>query len=324
MVPAHVVLFDPAFSSDNDADRISSAFARQALLSTITNCRLIHIPSRDISGPVSRHHLADADFAFLTGPILNSRIDRVKAWAVTGEDLLKFRNIILFGAGWQNREDIPNDFTAVFLQQTLHHEALHAVADIYTQQQLAAIGIQNTIVTGPPGCWHLTTEGHRLTADSRPADSRPEVAVVHLSRSGADRDVDIALLTAINSRYRDVFLWGGMPRDYEYAKIFDSDYGTLLTPQIETVTAAFRQGADYIGNDFDIGMHALDLGCRAFFLWESLAVGDVQENLNLPVGARSNPTAVIAQIDQPYPRIDPSRASAIDQWRAQFLVSAQA
>jgi hypothetical protein len=313
MAPAHVILFDPAIVSDNDADRIASAFARREVLSTIANCRLVHIPSRDLLGPVARQNIAEAEFTFLTGPVLNSRIDRVKTWGVAAEDLLKYRNIILFGAGWQIREDIPNDFTAMFLQETLHQGAIHAVADRYTQQQLAAIGIRNTIVTGAPGCWRVASEGHHLQAVGHPG-----IVIVHLSRSAADRDTDIALLTAINKEYREVFLWGSTPRDFEYAEVFNGDYGELLTPQLEAVTAVFGRGADYIGNDFDIGMHALDLGCRAFFLWENLAVGDIQENLNLPVSARSSPTEVIALTDKPYPQIDTARADAIDQWRAQF------
>lgn len=279
-----ITLFDTSVSSVNLGDDIIMENVSSQLEKIFPKRRFFKVPTHEKLGSSSYKCLDRSEYAIIGGTnLLSSNMPFYKQWEVGFLDSFRVNDVILMGVGWWQYQDEPNIYTQYLLRRLLSNNHLHSVRDSYTKAQLESIGIENTINTGCPTMWGLTSEHCRQIPTEK-----SDVAVITLTSYNKSPTKDKNLLKIVESNYDQVYFWPQGGDDEEYFKSI-SETGNVKI--LDDTLSAFKDilqsdQVDYIGTRLHAGIFALNNKSRSIIISIDNRAKEMSNDFNLVTHSR--------------------------------------
>jgi polysaccharide pyruvyl transferase WcaK-like protein len=310
-LPSATVL-DTSIATRNIGDEIIMDAVRGELRAMLPEAAVRTVPTHERLGARTRGLIGAADIVLAGGsnligpPMYYSRL-----WKVTPWDALQRWDVTLMGCGWRRYSARISPATAWLLRRLLGSEVPHAVRDHYTAEQLAKLGIDNTLVTGCPTTWGLDT----ALLGRIPQQQGDEVVVVLNGRNDAP-GLGQAILAACTRRYRKVHFWTQMFTDARYLQGLDAAV-EVVPPNLQAYDELLRgsESLDYVGTRLHAGVRALQHGRRTTIFEIDNRAAEMSKTLSLPTVAVERGADVDQALAQPWSAEVEIPADTVDQWR---------
>lgn len=281
-VEMNVVILDPALENSNAGDEIISAAIAALDVEAFRNAR--RITTHRFLGREERRAVSAADVVILGGTnAVSSHMERFRQWPVDPDLARRLRSkLLLLGVGWWQYQEQACRYTRALLRGLSHPDLLHSVRDVYTQRQLASIGI-DSVMTGCPTVWRL---------HSTPmATGRRDRAVVTVTDYYQNPEADRAWLSVVRDQYREVVCVGMGPGDQAYFGQLAVESIPFAGNGLEALSSALPD-ADHVGTRLHAGVHALSLGSPSLVLAVDNRASEMRESIGLAVVEREDHDAV--------------------------------
>ena len=313
-----IVLYNPAISSLNIGDEIIAKSCKQNLDKIFNNDMYIEISTHL---PVNNSYLKrikDVRHSFVLGSnLLMPKLDaRFRQWDIKMWNVEYMKPVILMGVGWNKYSTKTTTYTKNLYKRLLSDKYLHSVRDIYTEQKLKEIGINNVINTGCPSFWELTKE-HCQDIPKRKANK----VVFTLTDYKRDFVKDKKLLEILKRNYKEVLFWIQGSDDYEYFKQINTNNNIqIIPPKLEEFDKILKTNVDYIGTRLHGGIRAIQHKCRSIILAVDNRATELNKNYNIPVIQRNDINNLEKVINNELVTDILLPSENIERWKKQFMV----
>ena len=270
-------------------------------------------------GKRSREIMKRSELVFFGGTnSLSSNIRKYKQFGFGARDVLHgINNVLLFGVGWWQYQNVPTWYSAHFYKKLLSKDYTHSVRDEYTLVKLKDIGINNVINTGCPTTWGLTKEHC-----SKIPIKKAEKVVFTLTDYSQNPDYDRLMIDVLLKSYAQVFLWpqGFGDLDYFQSLVASDSRVQVLKPGLKSLdNILVHGGLDYIGTRLHAGIRALQYAVRSLVIGVDNRAAEMSKDIGLPVLSRDNIAALEVYLRAGWDIDVNIKRDEIDYWRAQFM-----
>lgn len=313
-----IVLYNPAISSLNIGDEIIAKSCKQNLDKIFNNDMYIEISTHL---PVNNSYLKrikDVRHSFVLGSnLLMPKLDaRFRQWDIKMWNVEYMKPVILMGVGWNKYSTKTTTYTKNLYKRLLSDKYLHSVRDIYTEQKLKEIGINNVINTGCPSFWELTKEHCKSIPKSK-----ANKVVFTLTDYKRDFVKDKKLLEILKRNYKEVLFWIQGSDDYEYFKQINTNNNIqIIPPKLEEFDKILKTNVDYIGTRLHGGIRAIQHKCRSIILAVDNRATELNKNYNIPVIQRNDINNLENVINNELVTDILLPSENIEKWKKQFMV----
>lgn len=274
-----ISLLDTSVSTRNIGDEIIMDSVRREVADLVPEAIIRTVPTHERLGARSRGLLAESQVRLAGGtnlvgpPMAYSRL-----WKIGPTEFIRSPKATLMGCGWRRYDRRVTPYSAALLRRALQSEVPHAVRDQHTADELAAIGIENTIVTGCPTTWELT-DAHNASIPQPKGD----VAVIALNGKKDPAGFAKILLDTAVAQYERVYFWPQMLPDHRYLSQLPAGV-TAVNPTLSAYDGVLSQNAevDYIGSRLHAGIRALQHHRRTFIFELDNRATEMGNTLGLP------------------------------------------
>lgn len=261
------MLLDTSIGSQNIGDSIIMDYCESQLEDIFPWNKRCHIPTHCSATKKQIDELGKSKFKFLCGTnILQGDMNQpMLLWLPRFYP--QYKNIILFGTGWNSYSSKKNLFTKLFYKFFLNPDILHAVRDEYTKQQLEALGVHNVICTACPTMWKLTKAF--CTQIKR---EKSNCVVTTLTDYDQDKKLDSIMLEILIRHYDKVYLWLQGKKDRQYydtLSLTKKNKIVLISESLQEYDSFLKthvQSADYVGTRLHGGIRALNHKLRTIII----------------------------------------------------------
>ena len=306
-----IVVFDPAYETQNAGDQIISAAAQKIPglglndVERVTTHRLLNSKERKL--------VSDADMVILSGTnALSSRMEKFGQWLIDPDLALRMRNkLLLLGVGWWQYQQPPNAYTRVLLRQLLTNKMTHSCRDQYTSDRISALGVNN-LMTGCPTMWDLAPDCQAPLG----RNSRAVITVTDYKQSTPD--VDQRWIAVVKEKYAEVDLVGMGPGDESYFNRLGISGVTWRGLGTDVLDISLP-GADFVGTRLHAGVRSLQIGQPSLILAVDNRAREISRTTGLNVVDRSDTLGTYRAIHgETAPRELTMDRAAIDRWLREF------
>jgi hypothetical protein len=313
-----VNVFDTAIESDNLGDHIIMDAVWSVVRPLLADASFLRTPSHRRASMAEILAGRKAALSIVGGTnILKSHMLVRGNWRITPLDYLAWRNVVLFGVGWQQyggEADVP---TRLFFRSVLSKTMLHSVRDLHTYAKLRP-HVPTTIYTACPTMWMLDEERCRRVAVRK---ARHAIFAVTYYRPAPAQDR--AVFELLKRHYEKVYFWPQQSRDLPYAREIGLEGFIPIKPDVAEYDRVLdHEDVDFIGARLHGGIRALQRGRRALIVPVDNRATEISKSTVLPVASRDEPEAIERWILDPQPTRIVLPWSAIAQWKAQFAPAA--
>ena len=240
-------------------------------------------------------------------------------WRITPLDYLSWRNVVLFGVGWQQYAGESDAATRLFFRTVLSRTWLHSVRDMHTYEKLRE-HVPGVIYTGCPTMWDFD-EARCRTVSMRKARDVVFAVTYYRPAHALDRRV----FEILKSRYERVFFWPQQALDVPYMRELGVDGYIPIKPDVAEYNRLLAsEDVDFVGARLHGGIRALHHGRRAAIIPVDNRATEIGRSTALSVISREDPAAIERWIDHPGPTRIIMPWGAIERWKAQFGYQAAA
>ncbi|QMV41669.1 polysaccharide pyruvyl transferase family protein [Cohnella cholangitidis] len=314
-----VALLDTSILSLNCGDRIIMDACQQVAASIFPNAYFIPIPTHEYVTEVSYRQMRDSQVSLVCGTnLLSSNMDQYNQWKINQDYANNVNDIVLFGVGWWQYQDAPNEYTSNLFKSVLSKDKIHSVRDSYTRTKLNEIGIQNVVNTGCPTMWSLTN-AHCEQIPTAQADH----VVTTVTDYHADKARDKEMLLNLLENYKKVFIWLQSKRDLPYLeKVLGDSLNefTIIPPQVEKFNSLLASdlSLDYVGTRLHAGIRALQHKRRSLIISVDNRAAEIGKDSHLNVLSRSQIEQLTERIINPFNTSIQLLEDNILIWKSQF------
>lgn len=309
-------VFDTTIGSYNLGNDIIMDSVYKELDELFSNSQYYKLAPMDI-GRYTRRCISRSDLIFFGGTnSLNSNMYKYKQWDLRFRNIFGVRNVVLFGVGWWQYENIPiNTYTRFLLSRVLSKNYLHSVRDDYTKIKLESVGIKS-INTGCPTLWRITSD----TTKKIPAEKQKSV-IFTLTDYNQNEERDSKLIQACLDNYDEVMCFPQGLGDISYLeKLGFKDSTIFLRPRVDDYRRKLEAGGvDYIGTRLHAGIMALQYSCHAIILGIDNRAMEMGKNFRLPVVDAKEPELLRRSVKERLPINLTVPFSGIEEWKSQFV-----
>ncbi len=246
--------------------------------------------------------------------LLSSNMHLYRQWKLSPLDIYRVKNVILFGVGWWQYQNLPNFYTRFLLKSVLSHQYFHSVRDSYTEKQLKFAGFRNVLNTGCPTMWPLADLKQKELSVSK----APNVLLM-LTDYSKQPSIDSQLIELLFEKYETVFVWPQGRQDLEYIRSFNKPF-KILEHSFNSLNQFLSSGVnfDYIGTRLHGGIKCLLARKRSLILEIDNRAKEIARDTNLPTAERDDFTYVGAWIEKPFYLDIKLKTDNITRWKKQF------
>ena len=271
---------------------------------------------------ISRHShriINSSLYSFVAGTnLLSSKHNIVRAnqWNINIYDAIKFKRVILMGAGWTNYQDKVTRLAKFIYKNALEAEMLHSVRDNYTKKKLELIGITNVVNTGCPTMWKLTPK-HCKDIPKTKANN----VVMTLTDYRKDREKDKKLINILKENYHKVYCWIQGSNDAEYINSLSNDID-LLSPTLKAFDTLLDSeiDLDYIGTRLHAGIRAIQKKRRTIVIGVDNRALEKKKDFNINVINRNELDKLNECINGEIYTDIKLDFKAIERWKNQYRI----
>lgn len=260
-----IVVLNTAIGTKNLGDEIIVYYYSKALKGIIELDELYNISTHIKPSDEDIERLLKCKYAVIIGTnILSPRMEVSSGWKFDNR-LIKMRNVILIGAGWQGYKK-ASIYSKYVYRNILSKQAIHSVRDEQAYQMLQSIGINNVINTN---C--LTMIGLDKSCNRIPSKKADRV-VFTLNYTPKDIkriENDKKLIRILRGNYKKLFFFPQGPWDLDYLeKITTTDDITIIEESLKAYTEFLENNdnVDYVGLRLHGGIHAMQNGKRSIII----------------------------------------------------------
>lgn len=312
-----LALFNPSIASGNVGDSIIIDAVLRELSNVFPDESVIHIPTQDVVGSVSKRIASECVHRFVGGTnLLSSQMLKYKQWKINIFDSQKMRDITLMGVGWWQYQKSPDLYTSVLLRRVLSKKKIHSVRDEYTKVKLSAIGITNVLNTGCPTMWGLTSEHCAKVSNEKAAS-----VVFTLTDYKRLPHIDRKLIDTLKKMYKTVYFWPQGTGDLKYIHSLSPSGVRILPMTLSAFNTLLdsETSLDFVGTRLHGGVRALQKKRRTLILAVDNRAREISKDTKLPVVEREDFEAIENWIQSPCRPNIKMDFDAINSWRRQFI-----
>lgn len=285
-----IVLFNPSVMTENIGDQIIMRYCRDILCQLFPDSKCIDVSTHEIPSEALLHEIQATDLRFVCGTnLLTSHIEKWWNWRLPDgfRKKLQYRNVILFGVGWNSYQDECSDYTRMIYKSLLHPSFFHSVRDQYSADKLRKAGIKNVLNTGCPTMWRFTPS----FCKSIPA-AKAKSVITSVTDYRRDIDADNAMLRILKNNYDTIYIWLQGKKDAEYLSMLHVPDHSVLIDSIDAFDEKLVSGeVDYVGTRLHAGIYALNHQVRSIVIGVDNRSAEIASDTGLPVIERSRISA---------------------------------
>lgn len=283
-----VIRFNTSADTDNLGDFIIMRYCGSILKELYKDVDFVDIPTHTLPTTEQEELVKRTKYKFVCGTnLLTSKIEEHWNWILPDGLRRKFnyRNVILFGVGWKNYEDVCSEYSKMIYRSMLDPNVIHSVRDSYTERMLKKVGIKNVVNTGCPTMWRLTPE-FCMTIPTKKA--RNVITTVTDYRQSIEHDNQ--MLEILSRNYAKVYLWLQGSTDESYLKKLSLPRNLELIPaSLDAYENQLHAGeVDYIGTRLHAGIFALNHQVRSIVIAVDNRAVEIAKDTDLPIVHRKN------------------------------------
>ena len=308
-------ILDPTIISANMGDFIIYQAVSEYLENLYPWSFFMNYPTATHTSFYAKQSMGGADILFVAGTnLLSSNLDKRDLFKLDpGHKLFLKNNVVLFGVGWWQYQDKPNNYTANFYKKIFRQDCLHSVRDSYTLDQLKSIGINNVVNTACPSMWNLNSE----LCESIPVKKTKDV-ITTLTFYHKNPELDRKLIEILVDSYHNVYLWVQGINDIDYLASIYKDYTKikLVGPSLKAYDQILlNEDIEYLGTRLHAGIRAIQKGKRAQIVAVDNRAIEISKDTNLNVIKRENIENITNFIEKEYKTEIHLPISHINEWK---------
>lgn len=314
-----VGILNPSIGSSNMGDFIIYDSVFSEIENLYDKSFVTNYPTQLHTTYHAKNLMSKKDILFVSGTnLLTSNIDKIDQFKLDIEHKFFLKNkVVLFGVGWWQYQEQPNNYTKKLYREIFSKEYLHSVRDSYTEKQLKSIGIQNVINTGCPTMWSLDPILCRKVPRVKSRDVITTLTFYHKNEK-----LDSKLLEILTLNYEKVYMWVQGINDIDYLKtIYKGNKSIILVnPSLTAFDEILKDSnVEYLGTRLHAGIRALQRGKRTQIVAVDNRAYEISKDTNLNVVKRENIEEVLNFINNSYTTEISLPLENISKWKEQFI-----
>jgi polysaccharide pyruvyl transferase WcaK-like protein len=293
-------ILNPSIATSNMGDFIIYESVSKEIDNLYKRSFVTNYPTQIHTTFHAKKEMSKKDILFVSGTnLLTSNIDKIDQFKLdNGHKLFLKHKVVLFGVGWWQYQDKPNNYTKKMYQKILRKDCMHSVRDSFTLNQLNSIGINNVINTGCPTMWDLD---ENLCSSIKKVKSNNVITT--LTCYSKNEKLDKKLLDILISNYEKVFLWvqGLDDIDYLNSILKSKDSIHLVNPSLNAYDEILKDSnIEYVGTRLHAGIRAISKGKRTQIIAVDNRAFEISKDTNLNVIKREDIDKVTEFINKSY------------------------
>ncbi|MFS1953049.1 polysaccharide pyruvyl transferase family protein [Vibrio breoganii] len=279
-------LYDPSLSTSNVGDEIISESVQRELRDIFPETQFLRVSTHYTRSRYISKKANSTDLSIVGGSnLLSPKMLRYRQFKFSFYDLIKTRELLLMGVGWQYYQDQIDFLARYFYRNNLNEKYLHSVRDQYTLERLKSIGVENVINTGCPTMWRLTKDHCKKIKKEKSSK-----VVVTLTDYSRDFDKDKNLFSILLDNYDEIYFWPQGLGDIEYIdNLGVKGKVTLIPPRLHDYNCFLdNNDCDYIGTRLHGGIKALQKSKRTIIIGIDNRANEKKKDFNICVVKRSD------------------------------------
>jgi polysaccharide pyruvyl transferase WcaK-like protein len=266
-----------------------------------------------------------ADFAFVGGTnLLTSDIRHFPRFTPRKRKFFylfpKFKNAILFGAGWNRYEKRPDLFSSIYYNNVLNKKYFHSVRDGYSQEQLKKAFIRNTLNTSCPTTWELNPDFENRF------NPVADTILFTITDYAPNPESDAQLINLLlKSESKHLFFFPQGRNDIHYLQSIDSYKKNksrifLLDHNYDAfINFVDHTHFNYVGTRLHAGIRCLSAGNPALIISIDNRTTEIGKDIRLHVAPRNDFRRISKWIHEEYkPAPLKLPVENIQKWKMQF------
>jgi polysaccharide pyruvyl transferase WcaK-like protein len=312
-------LMDPSIGTSNMGDYIIQDSIKKNIRQIFPTSFVSTFPTQLSRKMDSVKLMQNQDIILIGGTnLLASNMDTRFQWKVTPIDSYFVPNkMVLFGVGWWQYQDAPNNYTRTLFSSVLSKKYLHSVRDSYTREKLKSIGI-DVINTTCPTLWSLNKQACSLIPIKKASD-----VITTLTFYNKDIKQDSALIKLLQDNYENVYVWIQGYEDMQYLKEISPAMDRIIpvNPDLHYYDALLssHQDIEYVGTRLHAGVRALQLGKRTLIVAVDNRAFEISKDTNLNVIKREELDKCTHFMHNDYITNINLPEEEINKWKSQFI-----
>ncbi|WP_261817989.1 polysaccharide pyruvyl transferase family protein [Vibrio gallicus] len=313
-----VAIFDTSIGSLNVGDEIINKSATVFLEDIFHDKQITRLATHTGMGSIGLYIANTAKHRVVCGSnLISGGMFRSGQWNLSLLDVLRIKQHILLGVGWQTYDSEYSWTTKLAYKMLLSKDGYHSVRDEFTKKKLEEIGFRNVINTGCPTIWKLTKEHCSLI----PTEKAKNV-VTTLTARRQDPRLDKCMLDTLVDSYEHVYLWlqGLGDNDY-FESLGDYDNITLIPPHLSAYDKVLKENEslDFVGTRLHAGIRALQYKRRTLVVAVDNRATEKSKDFNLEIIQRSDlDTNLYEHINSKFETKIKLDQDSIYKWMSQF------
>ncbi len=314
-----IALFNSSIGSLNVGDEIINDSIRRELLQLFPREQFLQLTTHDGISSVGISRANKAKYRFICGSnLIGGKMFTSRQWNVGPLDVLRLREVVTLGVGWQKYRNQTSLYSRWFYQALFSKQYQHSVRDNYTRLRLAEAGVKNVINTSCPTTWMLTEE-HLAKVPEQKGDE----VIFTITDWRKDHAADNHLIRTLRQHYRKLHFWVQAARDIEYMQQL-SEFGDdiqVVPPRLDDFDRLLREtpSLDYVGSRLHGGIRALQHGRRTLIIGVDNRALEKKQDINLPVIDRKEQEQQLAErVAQSWATEVRIPLDRIQEWKQQF------
>jgi len=257
-----MTIIDPSLCTDNLGDEIIMDAVNRILYDLFPETYFFRVPSHERLSFRCHQFIRKSERCFIGGTnLLSSRTGPRALWRLALVDTVFLRNAVCLGTGWMKYMGAPSLRTRITLGRVLDSTVTHSVRDSYTLRQLQTL-VPRVVNTSCPTTWGLTPQ-HCQQIPTRKASG----CVLTLTAWHADPLADLAMIQAVQQRYKNLYFFPQMQADEAYFRQFNVTGVQMISPTLTAFDQFLEnEPVDFIGTRLHGGIRALQKGRRALIV----------------------------------------------------------
>ncbi|MEK6890330.1 MAG: polysaccharide pyruvyl transferase family protein [Nanoarchaeota archaeon] len=310
-----IALFDPSINTGNLGDKIIIESVNKTLKEIFRNTLKVRFSTRARLNEIKLKQLKNSDIQIVGGTnLLSSHMLLYKQWKIGLKESKRISNCVLLGVGWWQYQSSPDFYTKFILRKILSKTYLHAVRDIYTQEKLKAIGINNTILTGCPTIWNLTKQHCKKIPKKK-----SKKVLFTLTDYKKDEQKDKKIIDILSKSYNKLYFWPQGSKDIKYLKKINRDNNIIVLKRtVAALDSILKKEIDYVGTRLHAGIRALQNKKRTIIISIDNRTEEMGKDFNIPFLRRSELEKLPKLIHHPLKINIKLPLKNIIKWKSQF------
>ena len=319
-----ITLLDTGVASRNMGDHIIVDSIKTHMRKIFPHAIYVNIPTHSYLDSEAIKHISNSKYSFVCGTnLLASHMDDYKQWKIGSFEFSCLRDVILLGVGWWQYQELPNSYTQLLLNTILSKKVSHSVRDGFTKQQLSSVKSIQSINTGCPTMWGLSSTHLSHIPNTKRSD-----VITTLTDYKSNHKKDSFLLRYLFEHFEQVYVWiqgtGDLRYLRELAQTLDTSRLRIIPGTLEHYDEFLELHTDveYVGTRLHAGIRALQKKKKTLIIGVDNRAIEISKDTLLPVVDRNNIEQELA-IKHSRPSHQDIRilADEIDRWIKQFCAT---